>query len=167
MRLLRLATVLLALCALPATALAAPAAPSRTAAPAPTVIALVSVTTTAKDTDRPPKGASKGDRTVGASTLYNGAAQFGRKAGARVGSDRSVFTLRDPKTLHATGTATLPGGTIHFEGRATVKEGVFVIPVVGGTGTFAGVTGQLLIPIAAPGQTQVQNVYRLTYAPAA
>lgn len=138
-----------------------------TAAEGPKVIKLISVTTKAKDTDKPPKGASKGDRTIGASALYNGVDQFGKKAGAPVGSDRSVFVLRDPKTLYASGTATLPGGTLHFQGVAKVQKGVFVIPVVSGTGDFVGAKGSLLIPIVQPGTKIVANMYRLTYQAAA
>lgn len=137
------------------------------AAAAPTEIKLISVTVKAKDTDAPPKGASKGDRTVGSSQLFNGVAQFGKKAGAKVGTDRSVFVLRNAKTLYGSGTATLPGGTIHFQGVAIVKEGVFSIPVTRGTGAFAGAKGQLLIPVTEPGTRLVANVYRLTYQPAA
>jgi hypothetical protein len=140
---------------------------SRASAAGPKEIKLISVTTKVDDTDKPPKGASKGDRTVGASTLYNGVAQFGRKAGAAVGKDRSVFVLRDPKTLYGSGTATLPGGTLHFQGVAKVQDGVFVIPVVSGTGTFVGAKGSLLIPIAKPGTKIVANLYRLTYQAAA
>lgn len=164
MRLLSLALAAAVALAMSGTAAARPA---RTNVQAPTEIRLVSVTTKAKETDRPPKGASKGDRTVGSSALFNGAAQFGKKAGAQVGSDRSVFVLRDKRTLYASGTAKLPGGTLHFQGRAKVQEGVFVIPVVSGTGAFAGATGQLLIPVTKPGTTLVLNVYRITLGPAA
>lgn len=161
--------VLLPLAAATALVVSTPAEarPNRAAAEAPKVIKLVSVTTSAKDTDKPPKGASKGDRTVGASALYNGAAQFGKKAGAQVGTDRSVFTLRDARTLYASGTATLPGGTIHFQGVATVQDGALVIPVVSGTGVFAGAQGSLLIPVVDPGTKIVANMYRLTYQPIA
>ena len=167
--LMRLAGALLALAAgvaLVATG-AAGASTTRAAAVPPKEIKLISVTTKANDTDKPPKGASKGDRTIGASALYNGIDQFGRKAGARVGTDRSIFTLRDAKTLYANGTATLPGGTLHFQGTAKVKKGVFHIPVVSGTGDFTGAKGSLLIPIVEPGTKVVANLYRLTYRAAA
>lgn len=160
---LLIATVAAALVAIGA----AGAGASRVAAAAPAEIRLISVAVKTKDTDLPPKGASKGDRTVGSSELFNGVAQFGKKAGAKVGSDRSVFVLRSAKTLYGSGTATLPGGTIHFQGVATVKEGVFSIPVTRGTGVFAGARGQLLIPVTEPGTKLVANVYRLTYQPAA
>lgn len=166
MRLLRALLPLMTIAAFVATG-AASAGATRAAAPPPKEIKLISVTVKAKDTDEPPKGASKGDRTVGSSNLFNGVAQFGKKAGVKVGSDRSVFVLRNAKTLYASGTATLPGGTLHFQGTATVDEGVFSIPVTRGTGVFVGATGQLLIPVTQPGAKIVANVYRLTYQAAA
>ena len=99
--------------------------------------------------------------------LYNGVKQFGKKAGAKVGTDRSVFVLRSAKTLYGSGTATLPGGTIHFQGVAIVENGAFAIPVTRGTGLYAGAKGHLLIPLTPPGTKLVPNVYRLTYAPVA
>lgn len=134
---------------------------------APTEIRLISITTGARDTDAPPKGASKGDRTVGSSDLYNGVRQFGKKAGAKVGSDRSVFVLRSEKVMYGSGTATLPGGTVHFQGVAVVTNGAYAFPVTRGTGVYAGATGQLLIPLTPPGTRLVPNVYRLSYAPVA
>lgn len=166
MRLLR-ALLTLASAAALATAGTAGAATSNSAAAAPTEIQLFSVTIDVKDTDAPPKGASKGDRSVGSSTLFNGVAQFGKKAGAKVGTDKSVFVLRNAKTLYGSGTASLPGGTLHFQGVAKVRDGVFAIPVTRGTGVFAGAKGQLLIPVAAQGTKLVPNLYRLVYRPAA
>ncbi|MBM3678738.1 MAG: dirigent protein [Actinobacteria bacterium] len=158
MRLIRILTIVVAIGAIVATH-----TPAAVAATPPKVIRLISVTVTSKETDRPPKGASKGDRTVGSSRLYNGDAQFGKKAGEAVGRDQGVFVLRDKTTLYATGAATLPGGTLKFAGVAKVEGGTFVIPVVSGTGVFLGATGSLLIPIAPPDTRIVANVYQLRY----
>jgi len=162
MRFLRALLPLAAAIAVLATGTAGAPAARQVATP-PTVIDLISLTTKANDTDKPPKGASKGDRTTGASALFNRVEQFGRKAGARVGADKSVFVLRDKRTLYASGTATLPGGTLHFQGVAKPNQGVFEIPVVSGTGIFVGAKGMLLIPIVKPGTKVVVNMYRLTY----
>ena len=72
--------------------------------------------------------------------------------------------MRSAKTLYASGTATLPGGTVHFQGVAEGRDGAFVIPVRAARAS-RGAKGQLLIPIAEPGAKLVPNVYRLTYAP--
>ncbi len=162
MRRLRLAALIGAALAFGVATAGSNALAAGTAAP-PKEIKLISVTTKANDTDKPPRGASKGDRTIGASTLYNGVDQFGQKAGARVGGDKSVFVLRSTKVLYANGTATLPGGTIHFQGVAKVTNGRFEIPVVSGTGVYAGAHGALLIPLVESGTRIVANVYRLTY----
>jgi hypothetical protein len=165
-RFARLSLPIVAVLALAGTGTAT-AASARAAAEPPKVIKLVSVSTKTKDTDKPPKGPSRGDRSIGASKLFNGVAQFGRKQGQAVGTDTGVFVLRDLRTLHANGTAKLPGGTLHFQGVAAVKDGVMVIPVVSGTGIFVGAHGALLIPIVKPGTKIVANVYELTYQAAA
>lgn len=162
---IRLVAALLAAVALVGADVAA-AERSRTAAP-PTVIRLISVTTKSSDTDKSPKGPSKGDRSTASSRLVNAVAQFGKPSGATVGSDSGVFTVTSATTIHANGTARLPGGTLRFRGRTVIEDGVFVIPVVSGTGQFVGARGRLLVPVTPAGTKQVVNVYQLTYAAAA
>lgn len=156
LRLLRLAAVPLAALAL--TSAADAAAP-------PTSIRLVSITTSARATDRPPKGASTGDTVRETSTLLNQVAQFGKPARAVVGSDRAVQRLRlNPRTTTIDGVATVPGGTLRFRGKATRSaQGGVVIPVVSGTGRYLGAQGELWI-VATSSAGQALNVYRLTYA---
>ena len=153
---------LLGLAAVPLAALVlASGAPA--AAP-PTLIRLVSVTTSATPTDRPPKGASTGDTVHETSTLLNQVKQFGKPPQAVVGSDRAVQTLHlGPRSLTINGVATLPGGTLHFRGKVErYARGGVVIPVVAGTGRYLGAQGILWI-VAASDQRAL-NVYRLTYA---
>jgi hypothetical protein len=138
------------------------AGPQRAAA-APTLIKLIAVTSNAHETDKPPKGPSPGDRKIDAAKLYNGVAQFGKKAGQQVGTDSGVYVIRDPRTVYVSGTAKLPGGTLHFEGNLTVRNGIMSIPVVSGTGVFVGARGTLLVPVVAGGTKIVKNVYQLTY----
>lgn len=135
------------------------------AAAPPTTIRLVSVTTSARTTDRPPKGASAGDTVHETSTLLNQVAQFGKPARAVIGSDRAVQRLRlNPRSTTIDGVATLPGGTLRFRGRVTRSaQGGLVIPVVSGTGRYLGAQGALWI-VASSSAGQALNVYRLTYA---
>lgn len=159
----RRALRLLGLAAVPLAALAL--GPAAHAAAPPTTIRLVSVTTSARTTDRPPKGASTGDTVRETSTLLNQVAQFGKPARAVVGSDRAVQRLRlNPRSTTIDGVATLPGGTLRFRGKAARSaQGGVVIPVVSGTGRYLGAQGILWV-VASSSAGQALNVYRLTYA---
>jgi hypothetical protein len=122
------------------------------------VIRLKSVTVSGTVKDVPPKGPSKGDRYAGQDTLVNLVEQFGRKAGAVVGTDSSTLTLTSKNSGCIAGFARLPGGTITIKG-CTARLGVNIpIPVSGGTGVFTGARGTLT---AGPG-TSPTNTYRLT-----
>lgn len=156
LRLLGLAAASLAALVLAATA---------AAATPPALIRLVSVTTSARETDRPPKGQSTGDTVHETSTLLNEVAQFGKPRQAVVGSDRAVQRLRlRPRRLTVTGVATLPGGTLRFHGQVERHaRGGIVIPVVAGTGRYLGAQGILWI-LTADNPPRTLNVYRLTYA---
>ena len=131
----------------------------------PTVIRLVAVPTSAKTTDRAPKGPSAGDTVTETSRLLNEVAQFGKPPLAVVGSDRDVQRLRfKPRRLTIDGVTKLPGGTLFFRG--TVErfgEDGTVVPVVGGTGRFLGAQGILVI-VTAGRPAKTLNIYRLTYA---
>lgn len=154
---------LLGLAAVPLAAFAL--TPAAHAAAPPTTIRLVSVTTSTRTTDRPPKGVSTGDTVHETSTLINQVAQFGKPARAVVGSDRAVQLLRlKPRSSTIDGVATLPGGTLRFRGKvARSAQGGIVIPVVSGTGRYLGAQGELWI-VATSSAGQALNVYRLTYA---
>jgi hypothetical protein len=114
----------------------------------------------AKVHDRPPKGTSKGDTVVYRDRLVNAKAQFGKKKGVRVGSDRGTMTFTSAHAARFSGSATLPGGTLTLQGRVTaLPDNALAIPVTGGTGDFAGAKGYLIV---GSGHKQALNVYRLT-----
>ena len=114
--------------------------------------------------DVAPKGPSKGDTVTYRDRLLNAAAQFGRKKGAKVGSDSGTLTFTGAHTATFNGKAKLPGGTLTLSGPVyTLQNGDLVIPVTGGTGSFAGVRGTLTV---GPGKNHVPNTYRLNPAPA-
>jgi len=106
------------------------------------VIDVKSVTVAGTVSDIPPKGPSKGDRYTGRDKLINLARQFGRPAGAVVGTDVSVLTVTGPTTGCVKDIAKLPGGTLTFEGCAHLGSGGS-ISVVGATGAFAGASGTM------------------------
>lgn len=62
------------------------------------VIRLKSVELTGSVKDKPPKGPSKGDVLTARSRLFNVVPQFGKRAGAAVGSDVGTLTLTSPTT---------------------------------------------------------------------
>jgi hypothetical protein len=142
--------------------LAAGSGSARSEAAPPTLIRLLSITTSQQNFDKPPKGPSKGDRMYGVSKLVNTVAQFGQRAGAEVGSDVGWYTFKTKKTEYADGTTRLPGGTLHFRGKISTSQGAVTVPVLGGTGIFEGAVGTLYIG-AATSAGVAENVYRLTY----
>jgi len=121
------------------------------------VVRLTSVTLFNTPYDLAPSGPSAGDRYVVKSRLLNAVAQFGKPKGAVVGSDQGTATLLSKIVVKSVGVARLPGGTIRFQG--TGKLGARTsIPVVGGTGDYAGARGTLAV--ASVG-TAVFNTYTL------
>jgi hypothetical protein len=136
---------------------------SAAAAPAPTIIQLVAVETSSQEKDVTPKGPSKGDWGKGTTRLLNAVRQFGKRVNAVVGHDTGTFTLQGPNSAKATGKTWLPGGTIRFGGKvAFMGGGGFSIPVVGGTGIYAGVRGVLLVAPTSNPKRSI-NLYRLVY----
>jgi hypothetical protein len=121
------------------------------------VIRLVSDTTSVRGRDVAPKGPSVGDSVFSTSRLRNAVAQFGRARGAIVGSDRGTARLVSATRATVDGVASLPGGTLHFRGRLRST-----IPVVGGTGRFAGARGTLRVTATSRRDTAL-NVYTLTF----
>lgn len=95
--------------------------------------------------DVPPKtlklGAySRGDTISGTSILRNYVPQFGKPKGARVGTSHGVTTALSSQTAKSDAVARFPGGTVHARGEGPIGPTVRV-PIVGGTGDYAGATG--------------------------
>jgi hypothetical protein len=128
------------------------------------VIKVTSVSVKLQTHDKAPKGmptkASKGDTIVFRDTLLNAAAQFGKKAGAKVGSDGGTMTYTSDHSAKFLGTARLPGGTLTLKGQVlAASDGKsLVIPITGGTGRFEGVHGTVLV---GPGAKRSLNTYTL------
>jgi hypothetical protein len=122
-------------------------------------IRLISTPGRTVERDRLPKGLSKGDTLTGTSILRNAIAQFGKTKGAVVGSDSYVFTITTPPQALIKVQVKLPGGTLRVQGRASVAKASIAIPVVGGTGTFAGARGTSEASGLSGGRSL--NVYRL------
>src|ERR1700729_1310176 len=106
------------------------------------VIRVQSNTTSGTLTHHSPAG-PRNDVVVEHDMLVNAKqGQFGQPVGAPVGTDVATITYRTNTSLAIRATASLPGGTILVAGVVTVKPGrPTVVPVVGGTGTYAGATG--------------------------
>jgi hypothetical protein len=141
--------------------LAASAASSATEARR--VIMVYSKSGSGQLTDKDPQGPSKGDVLVGTSVLRNAAAQFGKRVGARVGSDRFREIFDSPTASTIRVTATLPGGTLTCRGKMDATRTRAVLRVIGGTGTFARATGTCEASPAStnPYRADSINVYRL------
>ena len=111
-------------------------------------------------TDKAPKNQlSPGDIFRVKSVLRNEVAQFGRAKGAVIGSDTGVYTMVSKgkvNTFRMTVTATLPGGTVRVQG---LVGGGRLVPVVGGTGAFAGARG--VTSVRDESNTRSRNTYRL------
>ncbi len=142
-------------------ALVALALPAATTAAPPGAIAVISITTSTKATDKAPKGPSAGDTYVTTSRLVNAVAQFGKKKGAVVGSDSATTTLTATRSARVSGVVTLPGGTLTVRGKLEEQaDTTYVAPVVSGTGAFKGARGTVTINGTAK---RAWNVYKLTY----
>lgn len=89
---------------------------------------------------------SEGDTIGSAGILRNALAQFGKPKGAVVGSDRSILTVTSPTRALIHAQAKLPGGSLRIEGRFTFRTTkAIVLPVVDGSGAFAGARGSTTI----------------------
>lgn len=139
-----------------AVATAAAAEPLGTNPGALVVIQVKSVPAGASASDKPPKGVSKGDLLRSRSRLLNVARQFGKPAGARVGSDEARIVVTGARTARVEGVATLPGGTIRFAGAIRLDSNL-PIPVTGGTGRYVHARGTLFV---GEGDTPL-NTYHL------
>src|SRR5919198_52564 len=129
---------------------------------APATIRLWSLPTSNRLTDAPPKGLSKGDVVRQRTRLVNASPQFGKPAGAVVGYDESVVRLTSATRATVDVVVHLPGGTIHAHGSIAIDRTVTTIPVVSGTGAFAGARGTGT-ELDDPSAARALNVYPLTY----
>ena len=132
------------------TSSAAPAAVTKTM-----VIRLKSITVKSSFIDKTPKGLSRGDLIHARFRLLNVVPQFGRKTGAPVGSERSTYTFLSPTRVTLSGTVALPGGSIRYGGGGVIGSNK-PVPVVGGTGRFAGAHGRLVV---GEGKTPLNTYY--------
>jgi hypothetical protein len=103
---------------------------------------------------------TKGDTVVGTALLRNAVPQFSKPKGANVGTLRIVTVALSSQRVREDRVATLPGGTVHVRGERKVTTTHWKLPIVGGTGIYAGATGVLerLVLVTA---TDPLNIYRL------
>jgi hypothetical protein len=83
---------------------------------------------------------TKGDTFRGTSILRNAVRQFDKPKGARVGISSFVTTALSSQTARFNAVARFPGGTVHARGVGKIEPNPKV-PIVGGTGLYAGATG--------------------------
>ncbi len=101
---------------------------------------------------------TKGDTIRGTEILRNAVRQFNKPKGANVGTDRYVIIAVALEKIRVDFVTTFPGGTVHAhgEGKAGSKPEV---PIVGGTGLYAGATGAIEGQHLSNGEKL--NIYRL------
>ena len=130
-------------------------------------IKLKSVQTGARAVDKAPKQMaagkfSPGDILVIRDNLFNRVAQLGRPAGVKVGADRSILTFVSGTAANLVGSASLPGGVVHFKGRVDQgATGILSMRITGGSGRFAGARGTVTEPASDSDPKNATNTYRL------
>jgi hypothetical protein len=140
---MRRAAVLLACVSL---VMALPAAASVAAAAKSVTIRVYVMPVTRSIKDVPPKTFTlaheytKGDTISGTSILRNAVRQFDQRKGARVGTSSFVITALSSRRVRVDAVARFPGGTVHARGVGKIEPNPKV-PIVGGTGLYAGATG--------------------------
>lgn len=78
-----------------------------------------------------------GKKTAWTSQLLNETRQFGKPAGAKVGAEVGIS-----HGSQFVGGIKLPSGVLEYSGKVThLPRGAIAVPVVDGSGSFAGVTG--------------------------
>jgi hypothetical protein len=82
-----------------------------------------------------------GGRMFFQDVLYNHAPQFGKPAGARVGTAEIVCTLVSKSHLECVVTAHLPGGELVLTGSNPIRSHHSTFAVTGGSGIYANVRG--------------------------
>ena len=100
---------------------------------------------------------TKGDTIRGTEILRNAVRQFNKPKGANVGTDRYVIIAVAWQKLRVDFVTRFPGGTVHAHGVG--RPGSGKVPVVGGTGLYAGATGVAEGRHLANGKKL--NIYRL------
>ena len=101
---------------------------------------------------------TKGDTIRGTDALRNAARQLGRPKGANVGTDSYVFFALALQKVRVDFVARLPGGTVHAHAQGMIGSKP-ELPIVGGTGNYAGATGVVEGRHLANGLKL--NIYRL------
>jgi hypothetical protein len=101
---------------------------------------------------------TKGDTIRGTELLRNAVRQFDKPKGAEVGTDRYVIVAVALQTVRVDFVTRFPGGTVHAHGEGK-RGSKAVVPVVGGTGPYAGATGSIEGQHLANGEKL--NTYRL------
>jgi len=101
---------------------------------------------------------TKGDTIRGTDVLRNALPQFDRPEGAVVGTDRYVKIAVASQTISFDFVASLPGGTVHAHAEGKIGSAPR-LPIVGGTGRYAGATGVVEGLHLANGKKV--NIYRL------
>jgi hypothetical protein len=101
---------------------------------------------------------TKGDTIRGTEILQNAVPQFNKPKGANVGTDRYVITAVAWQKITADFVTKFPGGTVHAHGAGKAGSKP-VVPIVGGTGNYAGATGSIEGQHLANGEKL--NIYRL------
>jgi hypothetical protein len=125
--------------------MALPAAAADAAAAKSVTIRVLVIPVTRSVKDVPPKTRglgmyTKGDTISGTSILRNAVRQFGKPKGARVGTSSFVITALSSQKARADAVARFPGGTVHARGVGRIEPNPKV-PIIGGTGPYAGATG--------------------------
>jgi hypothetical protein len=100
---------------------------------------------------------TKGDTISGTEILRNAVPQFDKPKGANVGTDRYVITAVAWEKIRVDFVTRFPGGTVHAHGEGKVGSKPEV-PIVGGTGIYAGATGVIEGQHLANGEKL--NIYR-------
>jgi len=142
--------------------MALPAAASEAAGAESATIRVYVKEVTQSIKDVPPKTllgfeCTKGDTIRGTEILRNAVRQFNKPTGANVGSDRYVIFAVAYQKVRVDFVTRFPGGTVHAHGVG--KPGSGKVPVVGGTGRYAGATGVAEGRHLANGKKL--NIYRL------
>jgi hypothetical protein len=86
-------------------------------------------------------GPKIGDRMIFTQVLYNRDRQFGKPAGARVGTAETLCTILTRASFTCTVTAQLPGGELVLTGTNPTGSKHSNFAVVGGNGVYSNVSG--------------------------
>jgi len=82
-----------------------------------------------------------GDRMIFNDVDYNRVAQFGKPAGARIGTTDNLCTIVSMSELQCTLVAHVPTGALVATGSVNVNSHVTNFAITGGVGSFAGAHG--------------------------